>query len=306
MPHDNNPSQSLFILIPTREAIVGDNLPIHRALPSRHKRLIGAWCFLDHAGPTQLPADDAFFIGPHPHIGLQTFTWMIEGELYHQDSLGFKQLIKPYEINLMTAGDGISHIEMSPDMHSKNIHTAQLWIALPNTYRHMQPQFVHYSQLPTLTQSRCKITVLAGEFLDCKSPVQVYSELMGADIEALEHTQITLPLRADFEYGILLLQGSTHLQGENILPDTLIYLEPNQTQITLNLNANTRLLLIGGVAFEEDVIIWWNFVARSSNEIRQAAQDWIDQTNRFGVVEGFDDRRLSIPPVPDGLKSGHN
>lgn len=297
-----NPS---FISIPTREAIVGDNLPIHRALPSRQKRLIGAWCFLDHAGPSELPQGEDFFVGPHPHIGLQTFTWMIEGEVFHQDSLGYKQLIKPYEINLMTAGHGISHIEMSPAEHSSRIHTAQLWIALPDQYRHIQPAFEHYNNLPITEQEGCRFTVLAGEFLGQQSPVKVYSDMMGVDIHALQQTAIDIPLRTDYEYGILVLQGELQIGEDTIQPDTLIYFEQGQQHLHLSLNADTRLLLIGGVPFGEDIIVWWNFVARTTEEVQQAALDWTNRTERFGLISEFDDRRLQIPTMPDNLKASH-
>lgn len=295
-----------FITIPTREAIVGDNLPIHRALPSRQKRLIGAWCFLDHAGPSDLPEGEEFFVGPHPHIGLQTFTWMIEGEVFHHDSLGYQQLIKPYEINLMTAGHGISHVEMSPEnSQSSRIHTTQLWIALPDQYRHIDPTFEHYDNLPITEQNDCRFTVLAGEFLGQQSPVKVYSDMMGADIHALKDTVLDIPLKANYEYGILVLQGELKIGEQTIQPDTLIYLDVNQQSLSLSLNADTRLLLIGGVPFGEDIIVWWNFVARTTEEIQQAALDWTSRSDRFGLISEFDDRRLQIPTMPDNLKASH-
>ena len=114
-----------------RSAEIGKGTVIKRALPSRQKRMIGAWCFLDHAGPVTFPQGDGLDVGPHPHTGLQTFTWMIEGTMMHTDSLGTKQLIRPYQVNLMTAGHGISHTEVAPDSETK-MHAAQLWIALPD------------------------------------------------------------------------------------------------------------------------------------------------------------------------------
>ncbi len=291
-----------FAKIPAREAIVGDNLRIHRALPSREKRLIGAWCFLDHAGPSILPEGEDFLVGPHPHIGLQTFTWMLEGEMEHHDSLGYHQVIRPYEINLMTAGKGISHVEKSPENHSSRLHTAQLWIALPDSHRHIEPAFDHYENLPSLIQDQCNITVLAGEFLGQQSPVKVYSKLVGIDISATQQTKTQFELNPNFEYGILVLHGSAVIEGEAVQPDELIYLGLNRSTVSLQINNNTRLLLLAGKPFGEDIIMWWNFVARTTEEIQQAAIDW-QSSDRFGLIQEFNQHRIVSPPIPDHLRA---
>lgn len=308
------------LAIATRSAVVGDSLNIRRALPSRQKRLIGAWCFLDHAGPIRYTAGQHFSVGAHPHIGLQTFTWMIEGELFHQDSLGYQQIIRPGEINLMTAGNGISHIERSPDGHSPDLHLTQLWIALPDEARHMPPRFDHYSSLPIIEQDHCRITVLAGEFMGQTSPVLVYSPLVGLDIVARAASQTTLTLNPEFEYGILLLEGQLEVNDVSVDCNTLLYLAAGQQQLQLKLEKNTRLLLIGGEPFKEDVIIWWNFVARTHAEIEQANNDWLENDlvqndpsnldsnelaakNRFGQVTGFEQDRLSPPPLTQPLRA---
>ncbi|HWU84136.1 MAG TPA: pirin family protein, partial [Rhodocyclaceae bacterium] len=126
-----------------RTSILGEGLLIRRALPHRERRMIGAWCFLDHAGPLDVSQGPGMRVGPHPHIGLQTFTWMIEGEILHRDSLGYEQLIRPGQVNLMTAGRGISHSEESPLQRSPGLQLAQLWIALPSNRRDMTPAFEH-------------------------------------------------------------------------------------------------------------------------------------------------------------------
>lgn len=148
---------------PLRSAEIGQGTVIKRALPSRHKRMIGAWCFLDHAGPVTFPQGDGLDVGPHPHIGLQTFTWMIEGTMMHTDSLGSKQLIRPKQVNLMTAGHGISHTEVAPDTETK-MHAAQLWIALPDAQIAVEPRFDHYPELPVVEKDGVEFTVLVGEF----------------------------------------------------------------------------------------------------------------------------------------------
>lgn len=316
-PDSLNPPATDAVAIATRSAVVGDSLNIRRALPSRQKRLIGAWCFLDHAGPIRYAAGQHFSVGAHPHIGLQTFTWMIEGELFHQDSLGYQQVIRPGEINLMTAGNGISHIERSPDGHSPDLHLTQLWIALPDEARHMPPRFDHYASLPIIEQDQCRLTVLAGEFMGQTSPVQVYSPLVGLDIVAQAASQTTLKLNPEFEYGILLLEGQLEVNATPVDCNTLLYLAAGQQQLQLKLEKNSRLLLIGGEPFKEDVIIWWNFVARTHAEIEQANNDWLANdlsqndvlskdsltNSRFGQVAGFEQDRLSPPPLTQPLRA---
>lgn len=298
----STPHPATFVRIPTREAVIGDNLHIHRALPTKEKRLIGAWCFLDHAGPTVLSEGEDFLVGPHPHIGLQTFTWMLEGEMEHLDSLGYKQLIRPYEINLMTAGKGISHVEKSPQGHSSRLHTAQLWIALPDSHRHIDPAFDHYENLPVIEQDGCQLTVLAGDFLGQHSPVKVYSNMVGVDISAKKASSTQFGLSPEFEYGILVLHGSATIDGETVQPDELIYLGQQRSELSITLAENTRLLLLGGEPFAEDIIVWWNFVARTTEEIQQATVDW-KTSNRFGEIKEFNDHRLTAPAIPDHLRA---
>jgi redox-sensitive bicupin YhaK (pirin superfamily) len=147
-----------------RRAEIGQGTVIARALPHREKRMIGAWCFLDHAGPVEFVPGEGLDIGPHPHMGLQTFTWMIEGTLMHTDSLGSKQLIQPKQVNLMTAGYGISHTEVTPP-HETQLHTAQLWIALPDDKRNMPAKFQHYPEFPIIQKDQIECRVLVGDFL---------------------------------------------------------------------------------------------------------------------------------------------
>ena len=188
--------------VPIRRAEIGQGTVIKRALPSRHKRMIGAWCFLDHAGPVHFPQGDGLDVGPHPHMGLQTFTWMIEGTMLHSDSLGTtNQLIRPKQVNLMTAGYGISHTEVAPDTETR-MHAAQLWIALPDDKRNMAPQFDHYPTLPTIEGEGIEFTVLVGEFLNTRSPVAVHTELLGVDLFAQTSTSTKLQLNSKFEYGL--------------------------------------------------------------------------------------------------------
>lgn len=278
--------------IKTRIAEVGDHITIRRALPHKERKTIGAWCFLDHFGPLDLKKTKGLQIGPHPHLGLQTFTYPLEGEILHRDSLGSKQKIQPGQVNLMTAGKGISHSEESlPD---SVLHGVQLWIALPDVVRHMEPNFIHYPTIPSLKMDHLHINLLAGEFNGTVSPVKVYSPLIGLELYAEEDTACLLPLNPNFEHGILPLVDEIEVGNENVDVDTLLYLPTEQSKIPVRLKKGARALVIGGEPFKEDILIWWNFVARTKEEMIDAANAWENHT-AFGEVVGFQGEDL-VPP----------
>ena len=286
---------------PIRSAEIGRGTVIKRALPSRQKRMIGAWCFLDHAGPVTFPQGDGLDVGPHPHIGLQTFTWMIEGTMMHTDSIGSKQLIRPKQVNLMTAGYGISHTEVAPDTETR-MHAAQLWIALPDHKINMAPQFDHYPVLPVVEKDNIEFTVLVGEFMDTVSPVQVHTELLGIDFFAKEQTKTRIPLNPKFEYGFMALEGDAIVNGHDLNSDNMVVLEPGISQIEVELPKGSRLLLIGGEPFESPILLWWNLVGRTQEELKTATEQWINQDARFGTIPDYDGPRLEAPAFPDKMR----
>lgn len=276
----------------THTAQVGDNITIRRALPHRDRKTIGAWCFLDHFGPIDLKDTKGLRVGPHPHIGLQTFTYPLLGEILHRDSLGSKQKIQRGQVNLMTAGNGISHSEESlPD---GILHGVQLWIALPDAVRHMEPNFIHYDNIPKIQLDNLHINLLAGEFINAVSPVKVYSPLIGLEINAKKDTACYLPLNPNFEHGILPLIGNIEVANESVDIDTLLYLPAGLSKIAVRLKERSRVLIIGGEPFKEDILIWWNFVARTKDEMIKAAAAWNNHT-AFGEVEGYPGERLTPP-----------
>ncbi|QTF93784.1 pirin family protein [Halomonas sp. BM-2019] len=284
--------------VPAREAEVG-GIPIHRVLPSRQRRLVGAWCFLDHAGPAVFKGDSrGMQVGPHPHIGLQTFTWMIAGEVLHRDSLGSEQVIRPGQVNLMTAGRGISHTEQSlPD--DPQLHAAQLWIALPHAHRDTAPRFDHYPDLPSWQEAGATLTLLVGEFAGRQAPTLSFSPLVGVDLAAERDAALTLPLVPAFEYALLPLEGEPTLEGEALAVDELAYLGRGRDAMELALPAGARVLLIGGEPLGEEVLIWWNFVGHSKAEIAEAQREWEAGGERFGRVASFSfEERLMPPPLP--------
>ncbi len=287
---------------PLRSAEIGQGTIIKRALPSRHKRLIGAWCFLDHAGPVTFPQGDGLDVGPHPHIGLQTFTWMIEGTMMHTDSLGTKQLIRPKQVNLMTAGYGISHTEVAPETET-HMHAAQLWIALPDDKINMAPRFDHYPELPVVEKDQVEFTVLVGEFLKTKSPVAVHTELLGVDLTAKESTTTRLQLNPKFEHGFMALDGTAVVNGHELTEDNMVVLEPGLTEIEIQLHAGSRILLLGGEPFESPILLWWNFVGRTQEELSLARDQWINQDQRFGDIADYLGPRLEAPAFPDKMRA---
>jgi hypothetical protein len=278
-----------------RSAEIGGGLTIRRALPNRQRRTVGAWCFLDHAGPMEFAADGGMHVGPHPHIGLQTFTWMIEGEVVHRDSLGNEQLITPGQVNLMTAGAAIAHAEDSAPGHAGRLHAAQLWIALPEAERRRPPAFRNYPQLPLVKSGGFDVRVLAGSAFGHVSPAEVYSPLVGLDLAAAGRAALTVPLSASFEHAALALSGAASVAGEALAPGTLLYFAPGREELALRTESAARILLIGGTPFGEQILVWWNFVARTREEIAAATRDW--NAGRFGAVRGSPSPPLAAPDI---------
>ena len=289
------------LLIPTRDALLGEGMTIRRALPSAQRRMIGAWCFLDHFGPVDASRGDGLRVGPHPHTALQTFTWPLAGEILHRDSLGYEQIIRPGQVNLMTAGRGISHSEESPPLRSTQLHGAQLWIALPDTVRHCDPAFEHYPELPIIERDSFQITVLVGHALGELAPTRVFSPLLALDVTCDGAAMTTLAVPADFELGALMLDGHGSIDGQNLHVGQLLYLGRGRDRLQVRRTESggrSRLLLIGGAPFGEEILMWWNFVGRSRQELAQAVVDWNAGNPRFGTVRGYAGERLLAPSPP--------
>ncbi len=277
---------------------LGEGMEISRLLPSRQLRMIGAWTFLDHIGPADVSQGKGVRVGPHPHTGLQTFTWMIRGEMLHRDSLGTVQMIRPGQVNLMTAGRGISHSEESPAQRSPEFHAAQLWIALPESKRFIPPAFEHHPVLPATTLGDLDMVVIAGSAFGLTAPTTIHSPLMAADIGARRDLATSVPLNPRFEHGLMLLQGAITVEGESLSTSDLLYLAPGRDGCDIEVSAGSRLLLIGGEPFGEDVLMWWNFVGRGKAEISGFVQQWNAGDPLFGTVTGYAGERLLSPLPP--------
>lgn len=294
------PGRPVLERIASRQAEIGKGFVVRRALPTRARRMVGAWCFLDHAGPVEHGPGEGLRVGPHPHIGLQTFTWMIEGEALHRDSLGYEQIIRPGQVNLMTAGCGIVHAEESPTDDAGRLHAAQLWIALPDAERWRQPSFHHYPDLPVIERDGFVVTVLAGTALGRTAPAAVFSPLVGLDLGSEGPARTRLPLRPAFEHAVMCLRGAATVAGEAISPGELLYLGQHRDSVELQCDDECQLLLVGGEPFGEDILVWWNFVARTPDEIREATENW-NAKRGFGTVPGTRLPRLEAPDLA-GLK----
>lgn len=288
------PAAPVIERIVGKTSIVGETLPIRRLLPGPRRRMIGAWCFLDHAGPVAPGVE--MRVGPHPHIGLQTFTWMVEGRLLHRDSLGSEQVIQRGQVNLMTAGRGISHSEESVPSTQEGLHLAQLWIALPEGRRGMEPDFHHYPVLPVWERGGLRFTLLAGEMRGERAPTLVHTPLLGLDLAATAAVDSELELDPRFEHGVIALVGEANVDDEQLSPGNLLYLGPGRRGLRLRCEAGTRLLLVGGEPFPERILLWWNFVARTQDEVEKATRDW-NAGLAFGEVRGYRGDRLKAPDL---------
>jgi redox-sensitive bicupin YhaK (pirin superfamily) len=275
----------------------GGGMTVTRTLPHRDRRMVGAWCFVDQYGPQDIAGLPGMRVPPHPHTGLQTVSWLVEGEVLHRDSLGSRQLIRPGQLNLMTAGRGISHSEESPRDRPSVLHGVQLWVALPDGHRMVEPGFEHLPVPATPTDTGVAVRVLVGELDGVGSAATVYSPLLGAEVGIDGGARTRLPLRPDFEYAALTLSGIVHVDGVDLAPGTLLYLGRDRRGGTLRSDRPGRVLLLGGEPFDEQIVMWWNFVGRSHDEIVQARQDWM-AGDRFGTVRGYDGDPLPAPPMP--------
>ncbi|MDE2442096.1 MAG: pirin family protein, partial [Betaproteobacteria bacterium] len=222
---------------------------------------------------------------------------MIEGEVLHRDSLGNEQIIRPGQVNLMTAGRGVVHTEDS--LHDgQRLHAAQLWIALPPEVENCLPNFAHHSDLPQWRQDNAQLTLLAGTY-DCwTAPARIHSPLLGLDIGSDRASSVTLTLDPSFEYGLLPLQGEICIENERVPADELAYLGQGHNNLQLDLDAASKVLVLGGRPFGQPVLMWWNFVGWSKAGIAEAQRQWESGDIRFGPVSDGLAPRLSPPPLP--------
>jgi hypothetical protein len=286
---------------PTLQALRGHEtdlggLVVRRLLPRSARRLVGPWCFLDAYGPVAQGERPAMDVPPHPHIGIQTVSWVLAGEVLHKDSLGAEAVARPGTLNLMTAGRGIAHSEETVPGARGPLHGIQLWVALPEAHRHGEPAFDAYDTLPTAELPGGRAQVFLGELAGVRSPARAFSPIVGADVTAGGQDRMVVPLERSFEHAVVVIDGQGTLDGQPLATDTLYYLGTGRSELCLETpGAPLRLLLIGGAPFGETILMWWNFVARTTEEIVAAREDW-QAGRRFGEVKAYAGDRLDAPP----------
>jgi redox-sensitive bicupin YhaK (pirin superfamily) len=294
-------------MAPSRIAEVGGT-QVRRALPQRSRRTVGAWCFADHFGPVTGSDETPMAIGPHPHMGLHTVTWLLEGALLHRDSLGSEQVIRPGQLNVMTAGRGVSHAEEPTDGSHHTIHGVQLWVAQPESTRHGPAAFEHHGDLPQLDLPSGRAVVLVGSVDGVTSPAVHHTPLVGIDLE-IRSGSATVPLDPTFEHCLVVLSGAVALGGhpgtgarsgagdQSVVPGSLAYLGLGRDELTLGAEGPARVLVLGGEPFESAIQMWWNFVGRTRDEMADAVADWNAASDRFGDT-GSAMARIPAPATP--------
>jgi redox-sensitive bicupin YhaK (pirin superfamily) len=282
-------------VLPGRLTDLG-GLPIRRLLPRSQRRLVGPWCFLDSFGPLTFASGKPMDVAPHPHIGLQTVSWLLAGEVVHNDSLGLVGAAGPGVLNLMTAGRGIAHAEETPRENAGRLQGVQLWVALPGATRETAPAFEQHRTLPVIEADGTRATLILGEWAGARSPGRTFSPLMAADVSMTPGSRATFPLDPDFEHALVPLAGDCRLEEQPLSVDTLYYLGCGRRELALQSEGGpARVLILGGAPFGETILMWWNFVARTTEEIVAAREDW-QAGRRFGEVRAYAGLRLDAPP----------
>ncbi|GAA1999229.1 pirin family protein [Microbacterium ulmi] len=295
------------MLLESREVPLGGvrAMEVHRALPQRDLPTVGAWCFLDRFGPqvTRMRVE------PHPHIGLQTVTWPFVGEVRHRDSIGSDVVLRRGQLNLMTSGAGIAHSEYSVGEDAVPLDALQLWVALPDSRRHGGPAFEQRTDLPVIDLPSeagpdAAAVVVLGDFAGASSPATVYTPIAGAEVRVPGGGRVRLPLQPEWEYALVGVDGSLDVDTEgdaaslSLSPQHLLYLGARRTHIEVSSADGATVFLLGGEPFEDDLVMWWNFVGRTHDEIAEAREEWETGSARFGRVAGHGDVRIPAPPLP--------
>lgn len=297
------------LLLESREVPLGGvrAMSVHRALPQRDLPLVGAWCFLDRFGPqvTRMRVE------PHPHIGLQTVTWPFAGDIRHRDSVGSDVVLSRGALNLMTSGAGIAHSEYSVGEVAVALDALQLWVALPESRRHGPPAFERHEKLPAFELPGAAgppgvATVVLGELAGVVSPATVHTPIVGTEIRIPAGGRVEIPLRAEWEYAIVGVEATarvrTGIPSADATVDVdrahLLYLGTGRDTVAVTADQDTLVFLLGGEPFEDEIVMWWNFVGRTHEEIVDARDAWETDAARFGHVIDHGDERVPAPPLP--------
>ena len=283
-------------------------MPVRRTLPSRARSLVGAWCFLDHFGPDDVSATGGMVVPRHPHTALATVSWLFTGEIEHRDSTGAHAVVRPGELNLMTAGRGVSHSEFSTP-ETSTLHGTQLWFALPADSVDSDPSFVHHVPEPMYVPGGIA-RVFLGSLLGVTSPVPTPTPLLGAELLLDADAETVLEVPEEHEHAVLLDDGDVTLETRPLEQAELGYLPPGRTRITLRSATGARLLVLGGRPLGEKIVMWWNFIGRSHDDVVAARDRWMAEIGatddpppapeRFGPFAPGQPDPLPAPAMPSG------
>ncbi len=300
----------LQVIVPREVPLGGPRaMTVRRTLPARERSFVGAWCFVDHYGPDDVSASGGMDVAPHPHCGLATVSWLFSGEVEHRDSLGTVAMVRPGEVNLMTAGRGISHSEVSTP-GTTVLHGAQLWLLLPAAAADVDPRFEHHVPPVVDVGEGARAQVFVGSLWGSSSPVAVESPLVGAEVVLEPGAAVSVPVARGFETAVLVDSGLVTLDGTDVARAELAVVPARDHDGTVLLAAGpdgARVLVLGGEPVGEEVVMWWNFIGRSHEEVLAAREAWeagADPTSgeagRFGRVEGYEGEveRIPAPALP--------
>ena len=287
------------IILEEKAADIG-NFLVGRLLPFREKRAVGPFVFIDHMGPAHLSEYQNIDVAPHPHIGLSTLTYLLEGSIFHRDSLGNALEIKPGAVNWMTAGKGVVHSERTPEYlrtADKNLHGFQIWVGLPKHLEQTEPSFHHTEEtaIPTWEQDHLNFKLIAGEAFGKKSPVPVYSPLYFVEIKSTTKQEVNIGDHLFGEVGMYVLEGTVNIEGNDFGTKQLMVAK-NAKLCTFTMDENTTVYIFGGEPFPEERFMYWNFVSSDRETIEEAKQNWFDQnTEAFPKVIGDEEEYVPLP-----------
>lgn len=276
-------------------------MTVRRTLPHRDRSFVGAWCFVDHYGPDDVAATGGMDVPPHPHTGLATVSWLFAGEIEHRDSDGVHAMVRPGEVNLMTAGRGIAHSEVSTPATTQ-LHGVQLWVVLPAEDREMAREFQHYPAPLSSVAAGVRARVFIGTLAGLTSPVHTRTPLVGAEIHLEGGVDWEFEVDPAFEHAVLVDLGEVEFEGTTLGHGELGVLDAGRATLRLRATGPSRVLVLGGVPFTEEIVMWWNFIGRDHAEVAAQREQWQAGSDRFGEVPGYSGRlaRLPAPTLPTG------
>jgi redox-sensitive bicupin YhaK (pirin superfamily) len=293
------------VVLPSRQVPLGGPraMLVRRSLPQRERSLIGAWCFVDHYGPADVSLTGGMVVPGHPHTGLQTVSWLFSGEIEHRDTTGAHAFVRPGEVNLMTAGRGIAHSEYSTPA-TTTLHGAQLWVALPEAHRFAEPGFEHYAP-PVIDVDGARVLVFLGRLFGQESPVSMHSDLVGAEVTLPAGGSLDVAVDRTHEHGFLCDTGTVSAGDATAKPGEIVFVPSGPASITVQAgDDSTRLLLLGGAPLGERIVMWWNFIGRSHDEIVDYRERWQQARETRGGGEhddygAFPDAWATTLPAPE-------